>query len=57
MMFEIVWNLLGIGPTAPGYSFCRGYTMFDPGFNPTDLGGKGGDPLGVIERCECLVQK
>ncbi len=50
MMFEIVWNLFGIGPTAPGYAFCRGYTMFDPGFQQTDLGGGGGDPLGVIER-------
>ncbi len=50
MMFEIVWNLLGIGPTSPGYSYCRGFSMFDPGFYMTDLGGKGGDPLGVIER-------
>lgn len=64
MITRAIWNVMGIGPTDPGYGYCRPHVqMFDPGWRgfrargAEDLftGDGGADPTGVVARMELLL--
>eukprot|EP00891_Asterochloris_glomerata_P002921 jgi/Astpho2/2921/Aster-01068 len=59
VFFRTLWYLFKLGPTDPGYGFCRSHIqMFDPGYNGPKARGSedegtadyGGDPVGVLTR-------
>ncbi|KAK9797832.1 hypothetical protein WJX73_005489 [Symbiochloris irregularis] len=59
MLTEVMWEVLRVAPTDPGYGYCRPHIqMFDPGWSGEQrrFGDLGGDPRGVIERLTAALE-